>query len=487
MPKKYKNEIYSDEDIETARIIQSLFLHSPANARELLIRLSSLDLSLIRSVIIDELEAGHLDEKQGALVVAVLDLIGIGAERHRLMSIVTDDECEAYIRILAAMSLISYDPSIMKFLASDVGTAIINDIVEKNLADILTLQQSNRMADIVFRLLKSRRRDSSSIALLNRIEACRIGLGISCAEMYAYCIDAPGLYFVRNKILEFFIEEASDEGIAFLEASKTQELGVDEKLIQAALLRLRSTRIDDRRCKRKIKGKGFISNCDADGGYIAVGIFENPDQTVSVSELYMNVMGAICDGVLHPRLSPVSAEAVVKSICKESGCFFVEVSIEECAAAIIDNPQTPLTALCHGDDELKRATLRFLEAYPIEEFSKFSFNLVSITEESVTSLLNRQEYIDTWIFDVSDFESENIPLPNNAGPDDQWISQAVERIASSGKHKEIAAMAEHMSKWHAWKGETRLANLAASLAEEIRLSPVDSFLIRSMLERSCMQ
>jgi len=107
-----------------------------------------------------------------------------------------------------------------------------------------------------------------------------------------------------------------------------------------------------------------------------------------------------------------------------------------------------------------------------------------MTESSLRSLLMRSEYEDTWILDAADLEIPGETEPHSETSEPAWVESVVEHFCRSPKCAQIAAMAQHMSKWHAWKGESEFSAMMSTLAAAAPTSPTFTMLIRIMVEHS---
>jgi hypothetical protein len=470
---------------EIERSVNDLFTHPPKSSINLRERLALMNHVEARQAVVNKLKSGDLTDRDGPLILAILDVIGIGQERGRLVSLALSSEVEARVRMWAAMALAGDDPKMMDLLVTELGPEGMAHLAENALIDLITIQQPNRIGKTVVRALEEWHRDLSSEKLLLRIEACRVGIGVSCAEAYGLSLKSRKLEPLWNKIFDFFVAETSDEGISFLESLRLDKEYGEYRGLKSALLRMRSAKIDFKHQARKCAGRGFVSNCDGNGGFIVLGVFENADTTFSVSELYLHVLGEVMDGIVHPRLRPELATDVVEQLKVEAGCHFVPVSIEESAAFAVSGLERIDTVVDNEHGDIGQA-LRLFARVPslpfVSEPPAEPCPLVS--EDDIRALLERKEYCDTWLFDAADLEAEGIATEGVDMSSAEWIQSAVEKISMSSRKDKIAAMAEHMSKWHSWNGEKDTSSLLAALADEVRRSPQTGFLIRHMIERS---
>ena len=488
MSKEMTTESQMDLVAASHRIIQDIFEHPPKSSIDLRERLAQVDRPSARQAAVDQLAGPSLSDRDGPLILAVLDVIGIGQERGRLVSAALNTQGEARVRMWAAMALAGDDPRMMDLLVTELGPEGMAHLAENALIDLMTIQQPSRIGPTVQRSLEEWHRDLSSEKLLSRIEMCRRGLGISCIEAYGPSVESRRLEHIRPLLFEYFVQEASDDGAAFLEALRLKEKDPDAKhKLQATLLRLRSANIDLNRRARIVDGDGWMSNCDGNGGFIVLGVFDNLDGTRTIAEVYMQVAGEVLEAVLHPRLNPERTDELVSQLAVDAGCHFAPLSLSEAATLIAagiehlrEEPDLELGEL--------RQVLRMFSRMPAAPFASVppSRERAPLTAGAIRALLSRPEYEDTWLFDESDFAAAGVPLPEGDDPDarEAWLREAQVSIARSPKRNRLIAMAEHMARWHARQDDFEASLTAADLADEIRKHPEDGLLIRIMLERS---
>lgn len=470
----------------TQRIMLDLFINRPKSSIDLRERLAAVHRPSARQAAVDKLAGQDLTDRDGPLILAILDVIGIGRERSRLVSTALNTKEEARVRMWAAMALAGDDPGMMDLLVTELGPEGMAHLAENALIDLITIQQPSRIGATVTHALEEWHRDLSSEKLLKRIELCRRGVGISCAKAYGRALSSRKLESLRPRILEYFVWEAADEDAEFLESLREKQDDLDRQKLQSALLRLRSAKIDPKRRAKKVAGRGLVSNCDGNGGFIVLGIFDNLDDTKSISELYLHVLGEILDGVIHPRLRPELADEIIEQLKTDAGCYFVQTGIEE-SAALASLGMEKITATSDREfEDIQRALQLFNRVTPSllpSEAPPFAA-APPVQKNDIRELLARQEYEDTWVFDTSDLEAEGISLLDARTSEEDWMSTAQIRIADSPRLDQVVAMAEHMSRWHMWNNEKDTAALLAVVAQEARHNPNKCFLIRHMLERS---
>ena len=480
------SDIFEQKRDKTRRVIDKIFDQPPVSSIDLRNRLVDVNRPLSRKLMVDRLARRGVSDREGPLILAVLDVLSVGDERRRLTAVALDAKREAKVRMWAAMALAGEDPRMMDLLITELGPEGMAHLAENALVELMTIQNPVKIGKTILRALEEWHHELSAERLLARIDICRQGLGLSCAEAYDDAMRSPKLRKLRRVILDLFVAEGSDEGISYLETLKSDAAKpADRRDLQATLLRLRSARIDPKQLDKRTSGRALVSNCDGHGGFIILGVFENPDHTKSISELYIHADGAIRDGVVHARLNDEDTERMIAHLRKNTHCYFVEVPVER-GATLVGYGLERTGALADIERREMRQAIRFFRRVNLRDNSDADAKTSSkdsLNADDIRAVLARPEYEDTWLFDLSDLAGLGISLGDEGHTDDDWINACAAQIGGTELSSRVLAMAEHMSKWHTWKGEQEEAALLSAMADDIAEKSEDSLLLHVMLER----
>jgi hypothetical protein len=303
---------------------------------------------------------------------------------------------------------------------------------------------------------------------------------------YGEALCKAALVSIRKKMLDFFVQEGSDEGSELLTLLRNRSVDdTERKDFQGALLRLHSKRIDPARLGETPRGYAWVSNCDGQGGFFILGVFENSDGTSNVVDLFLHAGGDICDGTVYPRRSVVEVDAIKKNMERELGCFFIEVALREAAKLIEINQMGPVEKKQTMSDDTGRAVALFEAVECAFRWGEGSCcpPVAVVFPDDVYKLMERPEYEDTWFLELGDFSEEREPSANPDQREDRMKANRVSRVEHSVRFR-LIAMAEHMARFHFWKGETKEASLCRALAASVRKDFFQSPLVRGMLRRS---
>jgi hypothetical protein len=479
------NDQSTNRDSLADQVVADLFSTTRVSSSELSERLYTMPKEHARQLLVDRLTSPELSERHGPLILAVLDVIGIGNERDRLTRVALDGRTAPRTRTWAAMALAGRDPHMIEMLIGDLGPDGLAELAAEALAELLTIQGPEKAGTTILKALQEWHLEPASEKLLGRIESCRISLGITCVEAYGETLCCEQLESVFERLLDYFIEEASGYGIDFLEQLKQRSPRARRRRkLQSALLRMRSARITPGKTGEDLRGRALVSNCDGQGGFLLLGIFENSDATSSLSELYIRADGGIAEGVVHGRIDSDETKRILGHHQRDGNCLFVETSLGEALSLIraaIERAGEPSAA---RPETRQALTLfrRVLEEQGLQSKIRCS-PTHRISDKAIRSLLSRPEYVQTWIFDSSDLErldalesfSDSKIVNNNNYLNDSRLKPLQRRLT---------AMAEHMAAWHYFRGEPEEASLCLALRNDVNGNLAESLLVELIRERS---
>lgn len=480
-----------DEE-ETRGIIEGLFLHPPVNEAELAQRIKAVELTSARRVVVDRLYASRLPERDGPLFLAVMGQLGIGRQKRRLTNIALDSQRDPKERLWASMVLTSEDPEAMDMLVGEMGTDSMGSLAELSLFELLTMQGRDEIGESIATALEALVDEKPSDELLRKLEAARKSIGASCRVAYEESLQRPSLNFLRPQILDFFVDEASDDGITCLEKLRDAEAGgPGGRVFQAALLRLRSRQIEPGRYSSETSGYALVSNCDGQGGYVLLGVFDIEDGTHSVADLCIRAGGDIRDGFIYPRRGGGEVDEFVERAKQQLGCHFVEVDLCEAAELVQTGVERTLAMDRAVPDEARRAVALFDGIGRGFRWGTMPCcqSADSVSVQKIEELLARPEYEDTWFFDLGDLGPLGAQLAERSHDDLaklDWLEDVIAQLDHDNISRRLIAMSTHMARWHAWREEKDLAALCLAMADDVMRSFEKSALVQVMLARSVM-
>ncbi|MCU0664599.1 MAG: hypothetical protein MUC50_20020 [Myxococcota bacterium] len=473
----------------TREIIEDIFAHPPVNEAELARRLQSVDATMARRIIIDRLLQRELPDRDGPLFVAVLGQVGLGRQKGRLAAVALDDERTPRERLWASMALTSQDPTAMEMLAERMGPSGLGALAEASLFEMLALQGRDQISESVAMALAALLEDRDAAEILARLESCRRSIGASCTDAYAASLSDPELLHIRPQLLEFFVEESSESGVALLERLR-DETGepAQRRAFQSALLKLRSRRIDPLREHSPGIGHAFVSNCDGQGGFVLLAVFDNLDGTFTVADLCIRAGGDVRDGFVYPRRPAGEVDSFVERAKQQLGCLFARVPLSFASTLVQEALQRTKGLGLEVPEDARTAVALFvdIEASSLPEPLPSSLNK-KLSVGSVRKLLSRPEYEDTWFFDLGDLGDVEPPPRDGRAAMAAWIEAAAAKLDAPTIRRRLRAMALHMARWHGWNGEPELKRMCEALAGDVEEGFESSVLLRVMIERSAVE
>ncbi|MDJ0762421.1 MAG: hypothetical protein QNJ97_05475 [Myxococcota bacterium] len=477
-------------DGTTQAIIDDLFAHPPVNEAELKQRMALVDTQKARRLVVDRLDRGTLPERGGPLFLSMMNQLGTGRQKQRLMGIALDSDRDEKDRLWAAMTITSEDPKAMDILVSKLGPEGMGILVELSLLELLTMQDIDEIGTSIATALENLLQDRPLDELLGRIEDCRVGIGISCTAAYEKTLLTENLAHIRGKILDLIVREASETGIAML--SRLRDSAKDDtarREFQSALLKLGSRRIDPECAQSVQQGHALVSNCDGQGDFVLLGVFENPDDTSTVADICIRAHGGLRDGVVYPRRSSREVAALAEEIQQQLGCFFVNISLRE-AAQLVSRVTASTAETEEAVTRDAQHAKRLFERIPLptddtaDTPRSNTSDLPNLDLQVVCDLLDRPEYNDTWYFDLGDLSGIQMASPADETGLAEWIQQAAQRLDTPPVKTRLIAMVKHMAQWHRWNDEPEVASLCTAIAADVQEDLKKSALITVMLDRS---
>jgi len=472
----------------TPTVLEALFAHPPVSHAELERRLAPADAARARQLLVARLRGGLVSEQDRAVFIAVFGALGAGEVRSALRTLVLDAALPAATRG-HALTILADEPAQLEALLRELPPEEIAPLAEHWLADLLgAIQADPRQGEGLAGALEASPPELRGV-LLEQIEAQRARVGTSAAAAYGRALLRDALAALRPRLLELLVLEASPEGIALLEQLRRQApVGLGRELQRAALL-ARTRRLDPR--EQASSGRALVGSCDGQGAFIVVGCFENLDGTLTLADLCVRAAGDIRDGFVLPRRGPQELSELLAEITDGTGLAFAAAPLPQVAALIAGAAARTHAAGCTLPPEARPAVTLFERWAPPEPEPAPEAGLVRELApaerpslESVRELLRRPEYDRSWFFDRGDLDGVELPLPAHAAALPAWVRAAAQRLERPPLRSRLVAMAGHMARWHAWRGEAAEASLCAALARVTEQAFGASPLVTAMLERS---
>ena len=475
-------------ELEKARtVVDELFTHPPVNDAELCQRLKDVNTTSLRRLVVDRLYTEILAEREGFLFLAVLRQIGLGRQKNRLFRIASDVGRSSKNRLWALLALTVEEPQAMEILVSKVGVEGMIDVAKLSMFELFSIQGAENLGGSIAAALNELDNTMPVDDILDSIDAYRKSIGVSCADAYAEALQNEPPARLRGKMLGFFISEGGDEEVDLLERLRSAAPDdLTRREFQAALLRLRSNLIDPARREEGVSGFALVSNCDGQGGYVLLGVFDIADGTRSIAGMCIRTGGEIRDGFVFPLCSESEVSDFVQSVRERFDCDFARVALAEGAELAAGGKIGAEKKGLAIEKEIKQAVSMFARVKSGFSWGKGACCAArpKVSKKEVRKLLERFEYSDSWFFDLGDLGALDIEAGIGSSRSEKRVQKAATEIENMEIRRRLVAMAGHMARWHLWKGEPEAASLCEAMARDTDRNFSKSALVHIMLERT---
>lgn len=471
---------------QTARILDALFDEPPVNEAELERRLARVNVRVAQRILTERLRKSQITVQDGALYIAAFTTIGVGEQSVELLMMAADRARAPHERAFAVAVLSSDDPDQLQELALTLSPTEAEALAEASVLDLLVgieaePERGEAIAGALAGLPSHMQTD-----LFEQVELGRVHLGSTAATVYAAALAMPELSGLRRQMLDAVIAEDGMEGIALLE--RLRDAATSPKMqrdMQAALLRARTLSIDPAHTARAPEGHAWIGSCDGQGAYLIIGLFENPDSSLTLADLCIRASADIRDGFVVRRQTAEDLHAILDELRASSGSDFVRVPLPVAAELVAEAAdRTREQNLDVPRDALGAVSMFDRARSPQGSLAPILCPPEAPDQGELRSLMSRPEYASSWYFDEGDLAGVNADPPARRRASRRWIATTAALLDTPAIRRRVVAMARHMARWHAWRGEAAEATLCAGAACEVDAAFQRSALVTALLERS---
>ncbi len=486
-------------------------IHPPRSERELERRLRGSDRVALRREIVDRLFDGGAAPQVFEVLSAALLQVGVRGEERRLERVVADSRRSAAARWTALSLIFNLDQALadrilLGLAPEDRLPLVLQPAAESIRAVVAEAREASALADAFMATHPDVRGEAFAY-----LEDVRRHAGTPAVLAYREVLRRDSLSDVRDLALEAIVGEGGPEAAAELAALRDAAPSAGARqAFQRALLRLGTRAIEAAPALAPPPGRAYLGHCDGQGAFIVLGCFENADGSTTIADLCVRADADVRDGFAEPALDDDAvSELLVKM--EESGVgFLVPVPLTEAAAIVREGVQrTRRGGLTIAEGV--RPALMFFERVPVLSSPGAAPGPAAndgpgaargtVTSKEALALLALPPYA-CWFFDRGDLGGAGArfpppaPAPRGArrrktktsapdvSPRDAWIEHALAGLAASEVAPRLAAMLDHMARWHGLAGEQILAAICATSAREARESFQTCAVVRAMLDRS---
>jgi hypothetical protein len=469
----------------TRSVIEEIFLHPPVNAAELRQRMMPVNAESARRVLVGMLQRSLVGEEEYGLFLEVFGELGIGGEREELLAVVNDKNKDTLARTLAMTLLAEDDPDSLDADVAGMDPDDFSRLADRPLIELMTAVEADAdaAADVTVFLLESPAEIRDFLLL--RLGSCRREVGVSAVTAYGHALRCPGLADLHPALIDAVVEEGGEDAIDLLEELKATAADAQaRRRFQGALMRIRTRSIDPAYRSPSPAGTAYLASCDGQGAFVLLGLFKKPNGTSTTVNLCIRAASDVRDGFVLPRHKQRDFRRMMKQLCEGTGCRFVPISLPE-AAAVVAEAVDRTAALDLSLPADAHSAVRLFQQVGRARSGRATAARAAdnVSLEEVRRLLGKDIYRN-WLFDTGDLVSAGVIPPSRKKAGEAWLKAAARKLDRPLLKKRLTAMARHMERWHACKGEGEEAALCAAAALQTERDFANSPLVRAVLEKT---
>lgn len=464
------------------KFVDDIFLYPPVSPADLESRLRGVDATAVRRLLVDELDKGRISAAESLLFVEIMNVLGPGRQKNRLLRIASDHNRDKDERTYAFLAL-GYDKLAEGDPAmAEIGAELFDEMMSFSMLNVFMLDEEE-IGNAVVEILEGMPDMEFGAHFLEMLDEQRSLARMPAHIAYADALSTESLSDLHPAMIEAIEKEGHPQGIALLEklGSKTKNR-LTRKGFRKAALKARTTMADPAPVEKVKDGVALVSSCDGQGAVVVLGRFENKDGSLSLANVCFRAEREIRDGFYLPRMSKDDFDDLVEMIRLEANTDFVEVPLLEASKlvyAVMERNQD--IAL---DLDVQRAISCFPRPTGLLRFDsgKLPLSAADHTMEEFEILLGRPEY-ESWFFDLADFEQAGVTVPRDECSE-QWIDEVVRRLDTPAIKDRLLAMTSHMAWWYHQKGDEESASMQLAANQDMVKDFKNSKFVKAMVVRS---
>ena len=496
MPRK-DNKTSWASTARTKQIIADLFVHPPVSHADLQQRLGVASALEARKYLLDRMRSGQVESTDVELYGDLFHILGLGGEADSLLGLVGDAALDLRTRSCAMGILLSEDASFAPRLQEQLTPDEMLQIIAQPLSDALIRIESDPAEGEGLATMLSAIPGDMMMLLFDELDRWRIGAGIAASVAYEALLRNKSLAVLLPRIVETLLLQGDEDAVTLLESVRAEVTErTQQRLIQGALLRLRTRLLDDHKTKAT-EAVGFVSGCDTLGCYVIVARRENPDKTTTLAVVCLHVSGEVRSGYVLTGQSSERARSLCQEVASESGTRFIEAPIAklmplvENAAekTLLGGRQVPVEAL---------TALRFLSRFASEPLHLPEV-AGRLTLTALRALLSRPEFGDGWRFTQSELDKApspkaaprtrktnkmDVPPATATKSVPRWQLMATALSHNPTTKQRLSSMARHMARYYVIAGEPEPAKLCLLAAADVEKDFAHSRLVQIMAQHT---
>ena len=469
---------------DISQFVDDLFQDQPEESAALKHRLQDVDSAELRRELLDRVAPPSTAEYR-ELTLDVLSLIGLDDDaRDRLYDWATAGQTDSELRQFSFVALMFDEQFDSLELASKLSPETMDDLMEVNLS--MFMEHAEEFPEVAFELAGQLFEVSGPHRqeLFSMMEKTRRKLGHEAGLVYAGLFGDRDYQELWPMLAGAVVDDGTPGDAELLDeaAARASDDEVERQLRQSAM-ELRTRGIEE---PVDASGIALFGSCDGTGGYPVLIGREREDGSLDFINILFRVTGEYRDAMITELDSYDDFEHIVERMNQEAGADFVEVSLGTVAELV----EQRMKRAQQFDDDLP--TQFDLVRQRVRRLGTAGHELGGIEpaedvpgDERIDQLLDHWRY-DYWLLDRSVFIESGLSEPTEPDdPPEEWYDDALRRLSTlSGFVEQTAALADHMARWHALRGDDEVAGEFAALAAATRDEPGESPLIRHRLDQT---
>lgn len=508
----------------TRTAIKKLFHLPPASEAEFEQRAAEIDPAAGRSVLLDLLRAGKVDEDDANLFIALAERVDLARAEKKLLQLVESDDAGSSARFLALNALLHQDPAILERSGLELDQEMMMKLMDMSNRRMLAyvLAEPGGSAEITQFLLRAPTGQDDlpfeMLAMFEMFESCRQRSAVPAAFTYRDALRCSELMPLHSRMLSAIVAEGGMASTRTLEDLMAHPPGPDSRReAQEALMRLRTRGLQANRFPggaieegsgkqpvgsqaaseedHTLEAEAFLSSCDGQGAFVLLIKAKLDGSHVSMADLCIRTAAEVRDGFILPRTTQEEFEELRDVLRAGGGSHLVRVPLSHAASVISEAAERTLAAGLSVPEKLERALhyAEWLSGLAREE-PGFDFSGEETFPAPATSVLLddfedmlEDPVFESWFFDAGDLLGVGIDASEYESVEidiEKWLEDCIARLDTEPIRTRLSAMTRHMAWCYTWSGDTAGASQCAAAVQAIEREFRQCDLVWVMLERS---
>ncbi|MCB2187081.1 MAG: hypothetical protein KQJ78_11730 [Deltaproteobacteria bacterium] len=467
--------------------LNDIFLDPPATRAELEIKLRGADAAAMRKILVDELEAGNIGQGNSPLFVEIMNQLGAGHQKRRLINLALDPDRPKAERTYALMALGSENDLENTSILAELDFDLVDEMLIFSLRNLFMLDERDIGPGVVD-LLKGMPGDDFASLLFEKLDEQRVEARVPAYIAYGDSLKNNSLSAYHPEMISLIEKEGHALGISLLEQLDSQNKDCpSRKLFQKAALKIRSNLAEPEPDRQPPKGFALISNCDGLGAVSVNACLHNSDDYISLANICVWAEREVRDGFYLPKISQSEFDEIIAKQEYGTDITFLEVSLDEAAIIVYSAFEQHLKKDAPLDLDAQRAIAclprtsgALVPETPDNELLHKEFSVADYER-----MLDGTPY-NSWFFDAADLDRYGVITLGEFGIANSLdeLDDAARKLDDPVIKERLLAMNRHMAWWRAKNEDEELSAMHLQAIESISNDFENSPFVRAMVIKS---